>query len=207
MCVTGCVGCPGPTLIVVDHGNCVVDRCAVLSVSRRNAWPVTSAADDRMLCRGTTSCQFQSTVGLYESLINGARQDATGSLPIPFSANRQCYFVSGNCRHRCSSVDGEDLEDLTNASVRLLWSGGNISGSVHGSRLGGLAVSAPVAVGNSRGAVEGHRGNVFSGAGKFKRQGPKVPEQFLSFVSPAATSQAAGIPVDERHAPPSCAIK
>ena len=79
--------------------------------------------------------------------------------------------------------------------------------SIHGLRLGECVVSASVAVGNSRGAVEGRRGSVYSGADKFKRQGRKVTRQFLSIVLAAATSQAAGTPVEKRYAPPLCEVK
>ena len=83
------------------------------------------------------TCQFNSTVGFYKSLINGVRQHPAGFVACPFPANRRWN----------STLCVDDLYDLANVSGRHMWNKGTLRKL---SRIGGSIFFAPGVVADPR---------------------------------------------------------
>ena len=82
---------------------------------RGDAWRVSSTINRQLLYRSSASCQFKSTVGFQESLINGVRQTRQGSLPVPLQPTADGPSV--NCATRWNMSLAEAVEVL-NATVK-----------------------------------------------------------------------------------------
>ena len=101
-----------PSSFVLDHLATLEAQCWR---PRKDAWRVSSAIGRRLLYRSSASCQFKSTVGFQESLINGVRQTRQGSLPIP--SQQTADGPSVNCATNWNVSLPESVEVL-NVTVK-----------------------------------------------------------------------------------------